>query len=340
MADVSAVQKRDAVTRARQAVAGVSLPAPGSGRTQERLDALAALARDDIPVGRLVEAHVDATQILQDLDGAAPGPDELWGVWAAEASGVRLRARRSGGRWHLSGVKPWCSGAVGCTHALVTAWEGDGEAGPTRAMFAVDLRRSGVAVVDDRDWHAAGMAATRTHAVRFDDVVARRVASGSDYLDRPGFWHGAIGVAACWFGGAQRVADRVHRGHRDDALSRSHLGAVDTAIWTGRAVLREAAAVVDRHPHDLAVARVTALRTRAAVEAVADTVLDRAGRALGPGPMVGDAAHAAAVADLTVYIRQSHADHDLAALGDLVATAALGDLVATSDGLKDEVVAP
>jgi hypothetical protein len=45
----------------------------------------------------------------------------------------------------------------------------------------------------------------------------------------------------------------------------------------------------------------------------------RTDRALGPGPLCLDEQHARAVADLTVYVRQSHAERDLAALGSLAA---------------------
>ena len=42
-------------------------------------------------------------------------------------------------------------------------------------------------------------------------------------------------------------------------------------------------------------------------------------RALGAGPLCHDEAHSRAVADLTVYLRQHHAERDLAQLGALVA---------------------
>jgi hypothetical protein len=47
-------------------------------------------------------------------------------------------------------------------------------------------------------------------------------------------------------------------------------------------------------------------------------VLDRVGRALGAGPLCQNAAHARRVADLTVYLRQSHAEGDLEQLGRLL----------------------
>ncbi len=58
---------------------------------------------------------------------------------------------------------------------------------------------------------------------------------------------------------------------------------------------------------------------RALADAVAAEVMDRVGRALGAGPLCLDEAHSRRVADLTVYIRQHHAERSLAELGALVA---------------------
>ena len=48
--------------------------------------------------------------------------------------------------------------------------------------------------------------------------------------------------------------------------------------------------------------------------------MHRVGRALGAGPLGHDEAHSRRVADLTVYLRQHHAERDLAQLGELVAS--------------------
>ena len=53
------------------------------------------------------------------------------------------------------------------------------------------------------------------------------------------------------------------------------------------------------------------------VEAAVDEAITRTGRALGPGPLCQDAQHAQRVADLTIYVRQSHAERDLEVLGRL-----------------------
>jgi hypothetical protein len=47
--------------------------------------------------------------------------------------------------------------------------------------------------------------------------------------------------------------------------------------------------------------------------------MNRVGRALGAGPLGHDEAHSRRVADLTVYLRQHHAERDLADIGSLVA---------------------
>ena len=51
--------------------------------------------------------------------------------------------------------------------------------------------------------------------------------------------------------------------------------------------------------------------------------ITRTGRALGPGPLCQDGRHAQRVADLSIYIRQSHAERDLAELGRLAGQQAM-----------------
>jgi hypothetical protein len=99
----------------------------------------------------------------------------------------------------------------------------------------------------------------------------------------------------------------------------AHLGAVDIALHTARTALDVAAAEIDADPRDRRDGgRLRALRVRALVEAVATEVMQRVGRALGAGPLCRDEAHSRRVADLTVYLRQHHAERNLADLGALV----------------------
>ena len=140
------------------------------------------------------------------------------------------------------------------------------------------------------------------------------------YIRRPGFWHGSVGVAACWLGGARAVARPLERASSPHALA--HLGAVDAQLAAASALLAAAAEEIDAAPLVGGVqAERRARRVRAVVESAATDTLNRVGRALGAGPLCHDADHARRVADLTVYLRQSHAEADLEHLGRLVARA-------------------
>ena len=294
----------------------LKLPLPGGGATAERWTHLAELTETDIVAGRLAEAHTDAVAILAELDGPEPRPAQLWGVWAAEPPDPVLYARGDNGAMTLHGTKPWCSGAEICSHALVTARLASGEHG----LFAANLDHPTVAPLSSR-WRNSGMARSDTRSVRFNDTPAVSVGGPGEYLNRPGFWHGAIGVAACWLGGARSVAAALYQratGNRVDAHMLAHLGAVDAALAAAAAMLTSVAAEIDADPLDRkGLAELTARRTRAVVETAVEETLRRTARALGPAPLCEDADHAQRVADLTVYVRQSHAERDLEQLGRL-----------------------
>jgi hypothetical protein len=298
----------------------LDLPLPGSGQTAKRWRKLAAFAEIDVVAARLAEAHTDAAAILAELGADPPGRGELWAVWAAESPELTLTADEVDGRAELTGIKAWCSGAGLCTHALVSAHRADGD----RGLYAVDLRGPQVSPLEE-GWCNAGMKGADTRNVQFGKAAATPVGSPGAYLHRAGFWYGAIGVAACWLGAARGVAAALYRAVGDDdstvardAHAQAHLGAVDAALAAADAMLVAAACQVDAGP-DCARAELIARRARAVVETAVEEVIVRTGRALGPAPLVADAEHARRVADLTIYVRQSHAERDLAALGRLAA---------------------
>ncbi|MFD7881283.1 acyl-CoA dehydrogenase [Streptomyces bauhiniae] len=313
----------EAFTRYADALAAgtADCPLPGGGNTAGRFDALAGLAREDLSTARLAEGHLDAVAILAELDGEPVRAGEYWGVWAAEPPGSGLTATRTADGWVLDGVKQYCSGAHTCTHALVTARADDG-----RRLFAV--RTADAARPDGPGcrpvpgtWQAVGMAGSDSPDVRFTAVPATPVGDVEAYLRRPGFHHGGVGVAACWYGGAQAVARVLFEraGRHADPFTDAQAGAVDLRLHTAGTALARAAEEIDADPLDKAgTAGLRALRVRALLAEVCAEVLDRVGRATGAGPLCHDERHARAVADLTVYVRQHHAERDLAALGALV----------------------
>jgi alkylation response protein AidB-like acyl-CoA dehydrogenase len=293
----------------------LDLPLPGSGATAERWAAFADIAADDLSLVRLCEGHADAVAILAELDGPAPEAGSRWGVWAASPPGPNVTALRRDGEWVLDGVKQYCSGARVCTNALVTAVADDGP-----RLFAV--RAEGL-VPQAGSWPATGMAGSDTLDVGFPGVAGVPVGPPEAYTSRPGFSHGGVGVAACWYGGARAVAQALAQAaaKRDvGPHALAHLGAIDLGLRAVRDALGAAAREIDADPLDRrGDGPARAMRVRALAEAVASDVLARTGRALGAGPLGHDEAHSRAVADLAVYLRQHHAEKDLAQLGELVA---------------------
>lgn len=289
------------------------LPLPAQGDTLARWRGLASVAAHDLSVLKLYEGHTDAAAILDELGGNAPQIDEYWGVWAAEAPHAVLKMKPAGnGKVLLSGRKAWCSGAHVLTHAVLTVRNDD-----LSWLVAVDLRQPGVHATHD-GWHAVGMGSTASVDVDFDQAIAVPVGRPGAYLDRPGFWQGGAGIAACWYGAATALADALREACRrkPDDFRLAHLGAVNAALTQAAASLREAAAWIDDHPHGSA--RRVALQVRAAAESAATATLEHVGRALGATPYCRDGKFARMAADLPVFLRQSHAERDLAALGKLV----------------------
>lgn len=300
------------------------LTLPGRGATLQRWRMLSAVASHDLSLAKLFESHTDAQAILAELGAPTPAQGSTWGVWCAEAPDARLRASAPSpdGTVTLHGLKAWCSGAASLSHALVSAWNDDGEP----VLAAVALEQPGVAV-GNQGWQAVGMAGTASVDVRFNAARGVLVGSPGAYLSRPGFWQGGAGIAACWYGAAMALgealraacrdrAERVaHAGSSDDRApyQRAHLGAVDVALSGAAAVLHAAATWIDRHPERDA--RLVALRARLVVEEAATRVLQAVPRALGAGPLCRDAHIAHLVADLPVFMRQSHAERDQATLG-------------------------
>ncbi|WP_322034128.1 acyl-CoA dehydrogenase [Paraburkholderia sp. J76] len=304
----------------RLAAAFPVLPMPGAGNTLARWQFLAAVAARDLALVKIYEAHADARAILAELAPAtrfettAADRPSIWAVWAARSPANELSfASRDGAHVKLAGTKAWCSGARFVTHALVTCVDTNG--GDWLAALALD--QPGV-TVSERGWEAVGMEATQSVEVDFADAHATLVGELGAYVRRPGFWHGGAGIAACWYGAAAALAGRLRDAaqRRDNPWLRAHLGAADVALIAARACLRECAAAIDAAPR--ADATRIALRARGAVESAVESTLRACARGMGAAPLCRDRWFARMSADLPVFVRQSHAEADLAALASAV----------------------
>lgn len=288
--------------------AGRSAPHLGGGQTRQLWELLATTASADLTVARVLDPHLDALGIRAQA-GLDPDPSHTWGVYAAEGPGSKVTATSSPDGWHLTGAKPWCSLAGHLDRALITAHTGD-----SRRLFEIDLRHDGVTVTEG-EWFARGLAEVTSSGIELTGVPAEPVGGDGWYLTRAGFAWGGMGVAAVWFGGAVALARslKIALDKREpDQIGVMILGEVDVLLHSCRTVLAAAAASVDagaEHPD------VLAQRVRSTVSSAAERISTIVGHALGPAPLAMNEDHARRVADLQLYLRQDHAERDLARLG-------------------------
>jgi hypothetical protein len=292
-----------------------AVPLPGSGSTWARWQQLSDWSAENLSLGRLAEGHTDALAILAE-DGRAPADSRaVYGVWAARSGQGDTKAERVDRGWQLTGSKPFCSGYGLFDRALVTAETPEGY-----RLFDLDVANH-VVGVHAGSWQAVGMADSRSETLEFGGPpVPLELAVGEPafYLDRPGFWFGAAGVAACWFGGAHGLVTHLTTTLSPGA-SESVLAAFgDSVAQLGalRSVLKEAAAAIDRDPFDRAGrSKMRAQIARQAVHHGATRILELTAAAAGARPLCHDQDQSQRAADLYVYLSQHHGLQEMAELG-------------------------
>jgi alkylation response protein AidB-like acyl-CoA dehydrogenase len=216
----------------------------------------------------------------------------------------------------VNGEKMFCSGAALVDRALVTVTQ------PEHRLVEIDMRAAADTIfIDDSQWKTEAFRETKTATVRFlKTEISERDVIGDVawYLERPGFWHGACGPAACWAGGAEGLMDYALMQTRNDPHTVAHLGAMRSSIWAMRSFLQSAGEEVDRNPGDQLNGRIRALTVRHLVEQACSDVLRRFARTYGPYPLAMNEESAQRYQELDLYLRQSHAERDLESLGGLV----------------------
>ncbi|CAI3791478.1 hypothetical protein [Pseudarthrobacter sp. MM222] len=316
--------------------AEMTAPKPGDGRTAFLWELLASVTAVDVAAGRILEPHLDAAAIV--AQAASPADRDVtdrevtetsaveglhsggaWGVFAAEASGLRLEAVQTDGGVRLYGSKPWCSLAPQLDHAVLTAYADGG-----RAAFAIDLHAAGVSFADP-EWTSRGLREIPSGTVHFDGVSAVPLGGPGWYYRRPGFAWGGMGVAACWLGGAVAVArgfkeslrTAAAAGREPDQIALAHLGEIDRTLTSLTGYLARTASRIDGGGLSGNGAWSEALRVRGQVAAAVERIQTLVSQNLGPGPLAFDEGYGKRMADLSLYIRQHHAMRDDAQLGAL-----------------------
>ena len=287
------------------------IPIPGRGSTAERHRRLMQVGREDLSLAKLMEAHWDAIAILAEA-GRSPVPGAIYAVWASDIPGRALCMEGKGSHYRIAGTKMFCSGAGLVDRALVSVGKPD--------QYLVDLNLNEHAsriAVDGSQWKTEAFRSTQTSNVSFDEVeVGSETLIGGKgwYLNRVGFWHGALGPAACWAGGVAGLLDAARLNRRDDAHTLAHLGAMHTNLWAIKAYLDVSGAEVDEQPFDLKAAMIRSLIVRHLIEQTCTDTLRRFARAYGPYPLAMDAELSRRYHEIDLYLRQSHGERDLEAL--------------------------
>ena len=207
----------------------------------------------------------------------------------------------------------FCSGAGLVDRALVTVGQAQ------QRLIDVNLRTSGNSIqFDDSNWKTSAFQEIRTSTATF---AATRVSENDFigdpgwYLTRTGFWHGACGPAACWAGGAVRLVDWALGQKREDPHTLAHLAAMNSSVWAMKSFLDCAGTEIDETPSDSFSAHLRALTLRHLVEQECTNIIRRLPRAYGPQPLAMNEDISQRYIELDLYLRQSHAERDLEALG-------------------------
>jgi hypothetical protein len=273
----------------------------------------------DIPLGRLVEGHVDALRILGQA-GVAPRPAARYGVWASRSAGTGVAAVVEGESLRLNGTIRFASGAGIIDRALVPVWL------DPETHVLVDLAVDGLPV-DRSHWHTSAMRISHSHTVTVADLVvgaAQVVGEPGFYLGRPGFLPGGVGVAAVWAGGLTRVLDvsvAMLAGRRVTEAQDCRLGRARLQLIAALTAVRTAGTRLDQLWPDLpdptTAARVAEIVTtsRALVAHAVTTALAEVRVLAGPAGLAFDPDLGHALDDLGLYAAQLPLDAEATRMG-------------------------
>ncbi|MFN8218474.1 MAG: hypothetical protein U0R71_17945 [Solirubrobacterales bacterium] len=246
----------------------------------------------------------------------------MWGADPGPGEGEPARLRQEGDRLLLRGIKTFCSGAGGVDAALVAVGNDEGE--PPR-LALVECERLEL----DRGWfRAAGLRASESHRVRFDDAPVLGLLGGPGQLAaEPWFARDAMRTAACWAGmvdAASAAALAELRARPEDPVAHLSAGRIEAAAatvdaWFRRGVELAAAGAAaaaedadDAPAPDLWAASVA---MRAEIERAAKALLESAAAGCGSHPFVAGGRLDRARRDLETFLLQHRLEPLLARLG-------------------------
>lgn len=317
---------REAIARAGR----LEMAAPDPVSFEAYRDLLRVLylaGRVDLPLGRLLEGHVDAVQIVQRY-GSAKQIGRLrdhvldgktFGVWNAALPQNALRLEGD----QLVGGKSFASGAGVIDFALVTA---DTPSGAQLLLLHLELYDL---EINRTWWRTTGMQRSETHQVRWHECRPEPetfIGKPGDYAREPWFSGGVLRYVAVHAGGIASIFDLT----RDHLRTTGRLADPFQTIRLGElfAVSDAAAALVERTAQrwftdDPAARLARVASARLAVLKLAERAMALARETVGVQSMFEDHPLSSVLTDLDVYLRQPVPDLMRQRVG---LAAGLGDL--------------
>jgi len=293
------------------------------GRGHDTLAFFHALGRLSLPLGRLLEAHVNAIRIVIRYGSAAQAAalaervsgGALLGLWVTDPPGDDgLTLERAGRRLFLSGRKMFCSGAGQVQGAVVTALD---RASGDRHLLLLIL--DGSEEVTPLPAGLTGMRAAVTGQVSLQQRVVPEdslIGDAGDYLKEPDFSGGAWRSSAVALGGLWRLCELTGgalraRGRDGDPHQRARFGQIVMAHESGLLWLDHAGTMAEdlEAPMERIVATVGLARL--AVERACLESLALAHRSLGLPAFLAGSPVERLTRDLQTYLRQPAADEVL-----------------------------
>ena len=274
---------------------------------------LRRLGRVSLPVGRIVEGHVNALKLIA-LYGTADQRANatadatagvIFGVWGADGAPAASFTRGLGSGITLSGEKRFCSGLGLVGRAIMTAGGADGG-----QLVLADVTRPDRA--DASVWQVSGMRATASGTYDLNGLQAECLGKPGDYQIEPYFEGGTWRYSALHVGGLEALAEFVRR-HllgTTDPHQTHRLAQLVVLADTARLHV-EAAALAVESGHDSQAAVTRALLAREAVEQACLAGIALAQRALGTSAFRAGSPVDLCLRDLAFFLRQANLDGKL-----------------------------
>ena len=290
------------------------LPVLGFGNADELTSLLILIGQGNLCVGRILEAHVNALQLIARYGTASQWDDSrLYALWVTDPSAGGLRFQQTGSRIVFKGGKQFCSGAGHATGAVVTAVD---EQNQTR-MLVVPL---GIGErVSPLPSPLQGMRSAVTGAVDFDGCEVSAdclLGNPGDYLREPDFSAGAWRGSAVALGGLIALVDLAvtqlrASGRLDSPHVQARMGQAIIARETSRLWVQAVSRTAEDPAGDAAHKIATVGLGRIAVETACLDAMRLIQRSLGLSAFRQGTPIERISRDLATYLRQPAPDEVL-----------------------------